>query len=596
MIVGVKRGAGGLALARHLADSKLQNESTLLGMNRKLNSDKIISQIEEIGFLAKPSKSSKPIYHVHADPSVLWSTEQWKFFWDKFEEEFNLEAQPFSEVVHEKYGRQHKHRVYSLFQPLTGRTLNFSHDFARVEKIASICEIKFNEKLTPRAHIKAILNYQPKLTKSLASISDVQPGPATSSDERQQSERTGISKEKVAQAVFRSWTTSDDGKSFEQALRASNLVLRTGEKTILVVDMTGNVHSLSRLLNLASKMSGQRIKANEIQARLNSLILETHKKGEKPNVGTNQEKNTVTGANDFQRSEGSQEQLSTSVELAGTIDRKTRTENREANGYNNPTTSRDFKVSNEVREKIGQATLEIAFLQRKNAIQSLRDISAELSKGKTEIRLYDQFLRLISAKEKGARFILSRRPFSADLLDSDVLIQEMIRAPMRRLAIQSEYSSLLSQKLSQAKRNLSPTDELLKTFRFKTKKMKKFEALCLMLEEAKTAQSRAENLLDTSKVRANFEAPLKVRERLVLVKSWENSPAVIEATSFLRVIDQIKVKAIENPDFQRLLVENLDKAIKLVLVEAGVIPKKVRISAVSLEARTTQHAYARPRL
>jgi hypothetical protein len=182
------------------------------------------------------------------------------------------------------------------------------------------------------------------------------------------------------------------------------------------------------------------------------------------------------------------------------------------------------------------------------------------------------------------------------LLDSDVLIQEMIRAPMRRLAIQSEYSSLLSQKLSQAKRNLSPTDELLKTFRFKTKKMKKFEALCLMLEEAKTAQSRAENLLDTSKVRANFEAPLKVRERLVLVKSWENSPAVIEATSFLRVIDQIKVKAIENPDFQRLLVENLDKAIKLVLVEAGVIPKKVRISAVSLEARTTQHAYARPRL
>ncbi|MDE8349664.1 MAG: hypothetical protein POG74_09310, partial [Acidocella sp.] len=256
MIIGLTRGAGGIALAFHLADRKRQNEITLLGSNRNLFETNIEKQTLELCNLIKPSKSKKPIYHIHADPSKIWNNDQWKSFWNKFETEFNLENQPFVEVIHKKHDREHRHRIYSLYISATGKTINPSHDYARAEKLARIMELETDENLTPGHHTIAILNFQPDLIDSLVSISEINPGPVASPKERMQAERTGISKEKVAQAVFRSWTISDDGKSFEQALWASNLAIRQGEKAILIVDSSGNVHSLARLLNLASKTSG----------------------------------------------------------------------------------------------------------------------------------------------------------------------------------------------------------------------------------------------------------------------------------------------------------------------------------------------------
>jgi hypothetical protein len=283
MIQGVTTGAGGGALGAHLADLKGQNELTRPGSSRGLLSESTQDQIRELSQLAGASRAQKPIAHFHADPpaDAKWGEREWASHWERLEREFGLQSQPYAEAIHEKAGREHRHRVYSLYDEKTGKTLRLDHSYARLEKLSRLAEFETGHAFTQGRHNRAVVQAlradgRDDVAKAIES-SGFTDGPRPSAitpKERHQEERTAISKQDVAKLTATAWSASDSPQAFISALRESGLALAVGDKTTLVVDQSGNTHSLTRMLAMSARANGEPApKAADIHARLAGIEL-----------------------------------------------------------------------------------------------------------------------------------------------------------------------------------------------------------------------------------------------------------------------------------------------------------------------------------
>ncbi len=283
MISSATRGAGGRALGAHLANAD-HNERVEIQQSRGLLSESIREQIDELSGLASHARTRRPLYHVHLDPPTdrPLNPQERARYWEKFESEFRLSDRPFSSVIHEKYGREHEHRVY-LAVKSNGRAVDFSHDYARREKLNRVFELERGEALTVGRHNRAVANALERegrddLAQRIqeSGITDAPRPQAISPNERHQQERTEIKKIDVAQQVLTAWQTSDDGKSFANALSENGLTLAHGQKCAVVIDSTGNTHALGRLLNIATKEAGiERIPAPAVVERISTAEIPT---------------------------------------------------------------------------------------------------------------------------------------------------------------------------------------------------------------------------------------------------------------------------------------------------------------------------------
>lgn len=285
MIVGATRGAGGKALGAHLS-ATAHNEQVTLNESRGLISEDIKTQIDELTGLGSHARTKTPLYHVHLDPpenKPLSESERFQY-WEQFEKEFKLEDRPFASVSHLKNGREHEHRVYLAIKD-DGKAIRFDFNYQRHEKINRLFELQRGESLTKGAHNKAVILQLEKEGKAEIAQqlreAGIDQGPkpvAISPVERHQQERTGIQKADIAQQVLTAWQSSDDGKSFVNALQENNLTLAHGAKCDVIVDQSGNTHALSRLLNMATKEAGlDKIESAQVVERLATVEIPTVK-------------------------------------------------------------------------------------------------------------------------------------------------------------------------------------------------------------------------------------------------------------------------------------------------------------------------------
>ena len=285
MISGATRGTGGSALGAHLADAKQLNENTELGLSRGLVGTTIRQQIAEITDLASHSRAARPLYHIHADPPPGndWNESAWQRYWSLTEREFDLERAAFSEERHTKAGREHRHRIYSLVRA-DGTTNAMPHDFQRREKISRIIEHETGAALTPGAHNRAVVSALIKegrkdvaAAMSKAGLDTMErPRAPTSPKDRAQAERTGVNPRTVGAGALAAWTASDNAESFQTALREKGLRLAEGTKAAVLIDASGNVHALAKVLGTESKGAGlDRIAAADVRRRLDGLLLPT---------------------------------------------------------------------------------------------------------------------------------------------------------------------------------------------------------------------------------------------------------------------------------------------------------------------------------
>ncbi|WP_111473969.1 relaxase/mobilization nuclease domain-containing protein [Methylobacterium sp. XJLW] len=282
MISGATRGAGlGDALARHLL--KGENHPTV-SAPRGLGSPDVFGQLQELVAQCAGGRTTRPVYHVHCspDPGIADNAAARARFWALMEGEFDLARQPYCGVVHDKDGRVHEHRVYALVRP-SGSVIDLSHDYARREKCARIVEYEAGLAPVPSKHARSIAQALRKdgrhdvagwlvaagATRAERPIAKVTPG------ERRVEERTGVPLDDLRRAVFSAWQVSADGPGFVAALQARGLDLRHGREGPVVVDASGTAHLATRLVGAGSRrLTGERIRAAAVRARLNGLMLE----------------------------------------------------------------------------------------------------------------------------------------------------------------------------------------------------------------------------------------------------------------------------------------------------------------------------------
>ncbi|WP_395495216.1 hypothetical protein [Acetobacter sp. KSO5] len=335
MIGGATRGKGGSNLWRHLRDAKKQNDATFAGASRGLVQQGITDQIKELTSIGKYASHSKPLYHVHADPAKDWTAQEWQAYWQDYEKEFFLTKQPFSESIHVKYGREHRHRVYSLLLP-SGSCLRMDNDHARREKINRLAELRTGETITPGAHNRAVIKALEAEGKTAqaqrlrdAGLWDIQkPKARLKPQERAQQERTHIDKAGLARLVL-TGCKKYKPELLMQKLAQFNCHICLGEKGPVVIDQSGNVHAFNRLVNLGSKASGHKrpLKMTMEQARAYfnhiNLPLYSNAKKEKNHERKRTEKQNHSLSTDLSGSIRSQQHRKGNPGLAGRGGRQT---------------------------------------------------------------------------------------------------------------------------------------------------------------------------------------------------------------------------------------------------------------------------------
>ena len=286
MIGGAVTGGGGPALGRHLVNPD-HNEDVRAGESRGLMAETVDGQVAELTELADASGHKAPLRHVHASPppGASWGKQDWDDYWTLYERAMGLEGCAFSEAIHDKPGSDgrppHRHRVY-LALTERGTLVRIGHDYARQEAVSRITEHD-----TGAAFVKGAHNIRAATIVRILGRNDVADamqaaglldGARARADlspmDRAQQERTYVSKASVAASVAQAWAASDGGPAFAAALAEQGLRLARGDKCPVIVDSTGNAHSLQRMLAMDARANGtEALQAGAIAARLDGVAL-----------------------------------------------------------------------------------------------------------------------------------------------------------------------------------------------------------------------------------------------------------------------------------------------------------------------------------
>jgi len=277
MIAGATRGAGGVALSRHLLATK-DGQRVLVMPSRGLAAEDLKSQIAEMVADAAHGRTDRPVHHVHVDPppEAANSNEIIGVFLRHYEAEFGLQDAQRCGVFHLKDGRRHAHVVYSLVND-AGRVADLRHEYARREKVSRITEFECGLPMVKGKHNRAVAQALRKqgredvaaAMEAAGLLAGRRPVAHSTPRQRAQAERTSVPLDDVRNAAFAAWTTSDDARSFVAALHASGFDVANGESGLVLVDQSAGAHALTRTIAAAARAAGgEKVTAAAVRRRL----------------------------------------------------------------------------------------------------------------------------------------------------------------------------------------------------------------------------------------------------------------------------------------------------------------------------------------
>ena len=249
---GNQRG-GGQQLATHLMNS-FDNDRVAIAEVRGAIAQDLHGAFAEWYAQSKATNCSKYIYSLSINPDHRqgpFTREHYYDFIRRAEKRLRLENQPRAVVFHVKYGREHCHVIWSRIDMAKGKAVQISHDHQKLRLVAR--EYAQDHKLT----------LPPGMRKDRGKARYAFRAAAENLGEKQQQERSGITKQQRREQITKLWGESSGARSFAKALEANGYFLARGDqRAYIVVDLYGEIHSLSRQLN--------GVKAREIKARLGS--------------------------------------------------------------------------------------------------------------------------------------------------------------------------------------------------------------------------------------------------------------------------------------------------------------------------------------
>ncbi|MFG1477555.1 hypothetical protein V5F53_02690 [Xanthobacter sp. V4C-4] len=299
---------------------------------RYLSSEGLKDQIAEIVAVSSHGRTNKPLYHVHIDPPANCDAKAViASFVREFEKEFGLQESVRTGVLHLKNGRLHAHLVYSTVRQ-DGRLINLSHEYARREKVCRIIEFEHGLELVKGKHNLAVSNALLKADRQdvvdamrAAGLLDrTRPVAKLTPGERHQQERTKVLLDDVRRAAYSAWISMRTPQDFRQRLEAGGLHLGAGDKGPVVLDPSGSIHSLPRILSAGARTTGAKVKAASVRQVANALELKpvdemragirVQTEGNPDDTGKH--KRSEPSEDDLRRSQGSARDIPTASTVA----------------------------------------------------------------------------------------------------------------------------------------------------------------------------------------------------------------------------------------------------------------------------------------
>lgn len=244
MILKASQRGGGQNLAVHLMRAD-DNEHIDLHELRGFASDNLKGAFREAEATAKGTRCRQYLFSLSLSPptDAHVSVDTFRETIDRIEKRLGLEGQPRALVFHEKEGRRHAHCVWSRIdaETMTARQLSF-----------------FKTKLMGISR-ELYLEQGWEMPRGIAKTGERNPLNFTLA-EWQQAKRQGIDPRETRRVVQSCWKHSDSPRAFARSLEEHGLFLAKGDRRAFVVlDHTGDIHALPRLLDLKTK---------EVRARL----------------------------------------------------------------------------------------------------------------------------------------------------------------------------------------------------------------------------------------------------------------------------------------------------------------------------------------
>lgn len=232
----IKGGSGGNAKwwGDHLLSDE-KNARVEVKEIRGLLSDDLHKALYEMRGVAEGSRCGPNFLYqanINPEPGEVLTEDQWREAFNTLEKNLGLEGHSRVIVEHEKNDRVHRHCIWNRVDSDTLTVANMWGNYKA--HVATARELEANLDLSP--------------TPSPAQDHAREPSPELW--EHRAAERSGITREAVAEDVRECWAAADNGQAFKAALEDQGYILAKGDRRdFCIVDQAGDVHSLGRRLD-----------------------------------------------------------------------------------------------------------------------------------------------------------------------------------------------------------------------------------------------------------------------------------------------------------------------------------------------------------
>ena len=249
MILKGNARKNGNELASHLLNASM-NERVEVAEMRGFAGQDLHENFAEIEAISTGTKADKYLYSLSINPNDPLTREQYQTAIDHIEKKLGLTDQARAIVFHVKDGREHAHVVWSKINTEKMQAVHMAFDRQTLREASQELAKEFGHSL-PEGLKADRGNDRYSFQFDLNNFA-----------ETSQEKRSGISIEDRRSKIAEAYQQSDSQTAFAHALEDRGYYLAKGDRRgFVVVDMAGEVHSLTRQIKEAS--------AKEIKAKLN---------------------------------------------------------------------------------------------------------------------------------------------------------------------------------------------------------------------------------------------------------------------------------------------------------------------------------------
>lgn len=244
MILKASSRANGANLAAHLLRLD-ENDHVCVQELRGFAGSDLHEAFQEAQAISRATKCKNYLFSLSLNPpqDATPTAEDFTAAADMIEKRLGFEGQPRALVIHEKQGRMHAHCVWSRIDAatMTARPLDFYK--TRLQGVSR----------------ELYLQYGWQMPHGLIDSAKRDPGNFTLA-EWQQAKRLGQDPRWIKQIARACWARSDGKAAFEKSLAEHAMFLARGDRRgFVILDHMGEVHSLSRVLDVKQREVGARL-------------------------------------------------------------------------------------------------------------------------------------------------------------------------------------------------------------------------------------------------------------------------------------------------------------------------------------------------